>query len=252
MWRASEGRCAAAVVDGGYCARERRTGRIGHDWQGVSLCGMPHGVAVNVTALRASVAISGVFFCLRGSSVLPQPQLPLVAGCALETLGFQNFASPCERDHAHYTAEMLGLFVVAPTAFVAPSRRSSVVPARAAVRLESERPETEMEYLKRRADEKGENGGGWSIFKAKDEDAKPDPPWLVASKARAKQRAERMESTKDTKRPWWKGAEYSDEDSAGLPAAPSVPWFKRMDDSPAEESLAEESSAPAADADAEK
>ena len=91
MWRASEGRCAAAVVDGGYCARERRTGRIGHDWQGVSLCGMPHGVAVNVTALRASVAISGVFFCLRGSSVLPQPQLPLVAGCALEILlGFQN------------------------------------------------------------------------------------------------------------------------------------------------------------------
>ena len=215
---------------------------------------MPHGVAVNVTALRASVAISGVFFCLRGSSVLPQPQLPLVAGCALEILlGFQNsrLTSP-GANHAHRTAEMLGLFVVAPTAFVAPSRRSSVVPARAAVRLESERPETEMEYLKRRADEKGENGGGWSIFKAKDEDAKPDPPWLVASKARAKQRAERMESTKDTKRPWWKGAEYSDEDSAGLPAAPSVPWFKRMDDSPAEESLAEESSAPAADADAEK
>jgi hypothetical protein len=171
--------------------------------------------------------------------------------CTRDFSGSKTHVPGCGTTLIH-TAEMLGLFVVAPTAFVAPSRRSSVVPARAAVRLESERPETEMEYLKRRADEKGENGGGWSIFKAKDEDAKPDPPWLVASKARAKQRAERMESTKDTKRPWWKGAEYSDEDSAGLPAAPSVPWFKRMDDSPAEESLAEESSAPAADADAEK
>ena len=148
-------------------------------------------------------------------------------------------------------AQMLAVFFAAPTAFVASSRRSSVV-TRAVVRLESERPETEMEYLKRRADEKGENGGGWSIFKAKDEDAKPDPPWLVASKQRAAQRAERTERTKDAKRPWWKGADYSDKDSAGLPTAPSVPWFKRMDDSPAEESPAEESSAPAADADAEK
>ena len=148
-------------------------------------------------------------------------------------------------------AQMLAVFLAAPTAFVASSRRSSVV-TRAVVRLESERPETEMEYLKRRADEKGENGGGWSIFKAKDEDAKPDPPWLVASKQRAAQRAERTERTEDAKRPWWKGADYSDEDSAGLPTAPSVPWFKRMDDSPAEESPAEESSKPAEDADAEK
>jgi len=150
---------------------------------------------------------------------------------------------------------MLSLFLAAPTAFVVPSR-SVCVPARAAVRLESEkpeRPETEMEYLKRRADEKGENGGGWSIFKAKDEEAKPDPAWLVASKQRAEQRADRTERTKDVaKRPWWKGADYSDEDSAGLPAAPSVPWYKRMDNSPADESPAEESSAPAADADAEK
>ena len=62
---------------------------------------------------------------------------------------------------------MLGLVLVPPTAFVAPSRSTIVVPARAAVRLESERPETEMEYLKRKFDEKGERGGGWSIFKAK-------------------------------------------------------------------------------------
>ena len=155
------------------------------------------------------------------------------------------------RSSTRLRAQMLVVFVAAPTAFVASSRRSSVV-TRAVVRLESERPETEMEYLKRRADEKGENGGGWSIFKAKDEDAKPDPPWLVASKQRAAQRAERTERTEDAKRPWWKGADYSDEDSAGLPTAPSVPWFKRMDDSPAEESPAEESSKPAEDADAEK
>ena len=44
---------------------------------------------------------------------------------------------------------MLALVLVPPTAFVAPSRSTIVVPARAAVRLESERPETEMEYLKR-------------------------------------------------------------------------------------------------------
>ena len=141
---------------------------------------------------------------------------------------------------------MLALVLVPPTAFVAPSRSTIVVPARAAVRLESERPETEMEYLKRKFDEKGERGGGWSIFKAKGEDAKPDPPWLQRAKQRSEKRAERIERTK---RPWWQGAGYSDEDYKDLPPEPSVPWFKRMDDSPAEESPVEESSAPAADAD---
>ena len=145
---------------------------------------------------------------------------------------------------------MLGLFVTTPTAFVALSRSTTTVPTRAAVRLESERPETEMEYLKRRADEKGENGGGWSIFKPKPEEAKPDPPWLIAAKLRSDQRADRAERTTDAK-PWWKGADYSDEDSAGLPAAPRMPWYKRMD-SAAEESPTEESSAPAAAADAEE
>ena len=154
--------------------------------------------------------------------------------------------SPGEPPHPESNRNMLGLVLVPPTAFVAPSRSTIVVPARAAVRLESERPETEMEYLKRKFDEKGERGGGWSIFKAKGEDAKPDPPWLQRAKQRSEKRAERIERTK---RPWWQGAGYSDEDYKDLPSEPSVPWFKRMDDSPAEESPVEESSAPAADAD---
>ena len=160
---------------------------------------------------------------------------------------FQNYLPWGNTDaHRSNRARMLALVLVPPTAFVAPSRSRIVVPARAAVRLESERPETEMEYLKRKFDEKGERGGGWSIFKAKGEDAKPDPPWLQRAKQRSEKRAERIERTK---RPWWQGAGYSDEDYKDLPPPPSVPWFKRMDESPAEESPVEESSAPAADAD---
>ena len=139
---------------------------------------------------------------------------------------------------------MLGLLLSLPTAFVAPIR-SARVPTRAAVRLESE-----MDYLKRRADEKGENGGGWSIFKPQPKDAKPDPPWLVAAKQRSDQRAERTGRTKDDKS-WWKGADYSDEDSEGLPVAPRLPWFKRME-STVEESPAEESSTPATETGAEE
>ena len=162
---------------------------------------------------------------------------------------FQNYLPWGNTDaHRSNRARMLALVLVPPTAFVAPSRSTIVVPARAAVRLESERPETEMEYLKRKFDEKGERGGGWSIFKAKDEDAKPDPPWLQRAKQRSEKRAERVERT-GAKRPWWKGRDFSDEDSIGLPPPPSTPWYKRMDDSPAEESPVEESSAPAADAD---
>ena len=96
-----------------------------------------------------------------------------------------------------------------------------------------------MEYLKRRADEKGEQGGGWSIFKPKPEEAKPDPPWLAAAKARSEKRAERV--TKGPKA-WWKGADYKDEDTAGLPAPSRVPWWKRMADDEAR-------AAPSADAD---
>ena len=47
-----------------------------------------------------------------------------------------------------------------------------------------------MEYRKRLADEKGEQGG-WSIFAAKPGEEKPDPPWLVGAKKRAEARAER-------------------------------------------------------------
>ena len=125
-------------------------------------------------------------------------------------------------------------------AFVAPGRASALAPPRAAaVRLESE-----MEYLKRRADEKGEEGGGWSIFKPKPEDAKPDPPWLAAAKARSENRRER---TSKGPMAWWKGPDYKDEDAVGTPQPSKVPWYKRMGE-PTAPAAEEGDASPPADA----
>ena len=89
------------------------------------------------------------------------------------------------------TAMLVSL--AASVAFTPPCSRSLGLHSTAAPlrRATPARMESEMEYRKRLADEKGEQGGGWSIFAPKPGEEKPDPPWLVDAKKRAEARAAR-------------------------------------------------------------
>ena len=87
---------------------------------------------------------------------------------------------------------LVSLAGLASLAFTPPCSRSLGLHSATAplARAMPARMESEMEYRKRLADEKGEQGG-WSIFAPKPGEEKPDPPWLVDAKKRAEARAAR-------------------------------------------------------------
>ena len=93
--------------------------------------------------------------------------------------------------------------LAASVSFTTPNSRSLGLHRTAAPlsRATPARMESEMEYRKRLADEKGEQGGGWSLFAPKPGEEKPDPPWLVDAKKRSEARAQRA---KDADLPFYK------------------------------------------------